>query len=146
MEFNIQRYLTENKLTLQSYMREEEDILEPQLANDDFEDDVVDSEDTWNKPGEDDVEDFEQKPVEPEEPQEKDIEVNSQEKMQLDKLKKNLSDYIQLYKQNKITIDDYKEKVYRDSEDGNIIKKIRSLEKKFYPAVSVGDEEENQTM
>lgn len=148
MEFNIQKYLSENKLTLQSYMREEEDILDPQLANDNFEDeeDLADDQDDWNKPEDDGIEDFEQKPVEPEEPTEKAPEINSEEKILLDKLKQYLFNLIQQYKKNELGIDDYREKVYHDAEYGNIIKKIKSLEKKFYPQVSMGDEEENQPM
>lgn len=151
MEFNIQKYLTENKLTLQSYMREQDDILEPQLGNDDIqdiniEDDTEELEDDWNKPEPDDSEDYEQEPETPEEPVEKTPEISTDEKMLLDKLKNYLSDLIKQYKQGDLMINAYKEKVYHDAEYGNIIKKIRSLEKKFYPQVSVGGEEDNETM
>jgi hypothetical protein len=145
MEFNIQKYLMENKLTLQSYMREEDDILEPQLANDDFEDaDIDDTEDSWNKPDPDDSEDFEQQPVQPEEPVDRGEDISGEEERELDKLKAYLKTLIQQYKQNLISIEDYKEKVYHDVNYGNIIKKIKSLEKKFYPQVSLGDEEGNE--
>ena len=50
MEFNLPKYLTENKLTHQSFVREEEDVLDvsPEVTQDEPELDLDEPEDNWN--------------------------------------------------------------------------------------------------
>lgn len=63
MEFNIQKYLIENKLTGQSRMREDDNTeltLHTGDESDDFEEE--EPEDSWNKPEPDDSAEFEKEP------------------------------------------------------------------------------------
>ncbi len=139
MEFNLPKYLTENKLTHQSFVREEDDVLDvsPELSQDEPEVDLDEPEDDWNKAEPEDSDDFEK------EPSAKDIkepaELTGVHKKQAD-LKK-LTDYkdslLMQYKSGQLGLDQYKEMI------GNVPQQIKKLKSQIEKAMTVtlGDEE-----
>ncbi len=139
MEFNLPKYLSENKLTHQSFVREEDDVLDvsPELSQDEPEVDLDEPEDDWNKAEPEDSDDFEK------EPSAKDIkepaELTGVQKKQAD-LKK-LTDYkdslLMQYKSGQLGLDQYKELI------GNIPQQIKKLKGQIEKAMTVtlGDEE-----
>lgn len=146
MEFNIQKYLSENKLTKLSFLREEDKFLDLSADTEEPTDDIEDDEDDWNKPEADDTEDFEAEPAKPEEQPAQQNAVSSEEKQEYDRLKMYVKDLVAKYTQKKITLDAYKEKIYNDPKYGDIIQTLKKLDQKFYPAVTAGDDEEDKAL
>lgn len=149
MEFNLPKYLTENKLTHQSFVREEEDVLdtstdldgiEPEDEPEGGEIDIDGQEeptDDWDQAETDGSEEFEKEPTA------KDIkepaELSGVHKKQAD-LKK-LVDYkdaiLMRYKSGQLGLDQYKEMI------GNVPQQIKKLKSQIEKAMTVtlGDEE-----
>lgn len=149
MEFNIQKYLTENKLTGQSQMRED-DNTELTLhtgddggdfeSGDDFSDeDINEPEDTWNKPEPDDSAQFEKEPttkdVKQQEPALSGIHKKQADLQNLEAEKDKL---LMQLKSNIISLDQYKEKI------GNIPAQLKKLRADIEQAMNVtmGDDSE----
>jgi hypothetical protein len=139
MDFNIQKFLTENKLTRRS-LAEADDILEPETGVEDEPEIDLDGDedsDSWNKPEDDDSGEFEKEPTAADikEPGTGDIHKKQSDLKALTDKKDKL---LMMYKSGQIGLDQYKELI------GNIpqlIKKLRDQIGKAM-AVSIDDEDE----
>lgn len=139
MEFNIKKYLVENKLTTQSNLNEDDNTdltLDVDGNEEDNEDEFGDDEeDDWNKP-EEDSEDFEQEPtttdVQSDEP---DL---AKKQAELKTLEDKKDALLMQLKSNIISLDQYRDAI------GNIPQDIKRLRADIEKAmnVSVDDEEE----
>ena len=141
MEFNLPKYLTENKLTHQSFVREEEDVLDvsPEVTQDEPELDLDEPEDNWNKDDSGDSEDFEKEPSKKDIEEPKELSGIHKKQAELKQLA-NLKDQILLqYKSGQIGLDQYKELI------GNIPQQIKKLKSQIEKAMTVTlDDEEDQ--
>jgi hypothetical protein len=144
MVFNIQKFLTENKLTGQSQMRED-DNTEMTLPVGDEEDTYGDEEETddWNKPEVDDSAEFEK------EPSVKDVKQNDasltgihKKQAQLQDLEAQKDKLVMQLKGNVIGIDQYKQEI------GNIPMQIKKLRADIDKAmnVTVDDDSEDEAI
>lgn len=153
MEFNIQKFLSENKLTGQSQMREEdntelvlptgdEDVYGDEEAEDEDKfDDNGDERDDWNKPEPDSSADFEK------EPSAKDVKKDDaalkgihKKQADLQNLEVEKDKLLMQLKGNVISIDQYKQAI------GNIPSQIKKLRADIDKAmtVSVDDDSEEE--
>ena len=157
MEFNIQKFLSENKLTGQSQMREEDNTELTMHVGDDYEqmqdydggeeeneddfDDNGDQRDDWNKPEPDSSADFEK------EPSAKDVKKDDaalkgihKKQADLQNLEVEKDKLLMQLKGNVISIDQYKQAI------GNIPSQIKKLRADIDKAmtVSVDDDSEEE--
>jgi hypothetical protein len=152
MEFNIQKYLTENKLTGQSQMREDDNTEltlhtgdeSGDLDQDDSgfsDDDSSEPEDTWNKPEPDDSAQFEKEPTTKDvKQQEPALGGIHKKQAQLQALETEKDALLMQLKSNIISLDQYKEKI------GNIPAQLKKLRADIEQAMNVtvdNDSEEN---
>jgi hypothetical protein len=140
MVFNIQKFLTENKLTGQSQMRED-DNTEMTLPVGDEEDTYGDEEETddWNKPEADDSAEFEK------EPSAKDVKQNDasltgihKKQAQLQDLEAQKDRLVMQLKGNVIGIDQYKQEI------GNIPMQIKKLRADIDKAMNVTMDDDSE--
>lgn len=153
MEFNIQKFLSENKLTGQSQMREEDntELVLPtgdegvygdeEAEDEDKFDDNGDERDDWNKPEPDSSADFEK------EPSAKDVKKDDaalkgihKKQADLQNLEVEKDKLLMQLKGNVISIDQYKQAI------GNIPSQIKKLRADIDKAmtVSVDDDSEEE--
>jgi hypothetical protein len=149
MEFNIQKFLSENKLTGQSQMREEDNTELVLSTGDDYEeaededkfDDNGDERDDWNKPEPDNSAEFEK------EPSAKDVKKDDaalkgihKKQADLQNLEVEKDKLLMQLKGNVISIDQYKQAI------GNIPSQIKKLRADIDKAmtVSVDDDSEEE--
>jgi len=153
MEFNIQKFLSENKLTGQSQMREEdntelvlstgdEDVYgDEEVEDEDNFDDNGDQRDDWNKPEPDNSAEFEK------EPSAKDVKQGDaalkgihKKQADLQNLEVEKDKLLMQLKGNVISIDQYKQAI------GNIPSQIKKLRADIDKAmtVSVDDDSEEE--
>jgi len=153
MEFNIQKFLSENKLTGQSQMREEdntelvlstgdEDVYgDEEVEDEDNFDDDGDQRDDWNKPEPDNSAEFEK------EPSAKDVKQGDaalkgihKKQADLQNLEVEKDKLLMQLKGNVISIDQYKQAI------GNIPSQIKKLRADIDKAmtVSVDDDSEEE--
>lgn len=141
MVFNIKKFLTENKLTGQSQMREDDNTNLIMPVGGEEEEETYDDEeetDDWNKPEPDDSAEFEKEPTA------KDVKPDAstlglhKKQIQLQSLEDQKDVLLMQLKSNIITLDQYKEKI------GNIPQQIKKLRADLDQAmnVSVDDSEE----
>lgn len=142
MEFNIQKYLTENKLTGQSQMREDDnteltlhtgDESSDFESDEDFSDeDVSEPEDTWNKPEPDDSAQFEKEPTTKDvKQQEPALSGIPKKQADLQNLEAEKDKLLMQLKSNIISLDQYKEKI------GNIPAQLKKLRADIEQAMNV---------
>ena len=149
MEFNIQKFLSENKLTGQSQMREEDNTELVLSTGEDYEeaededkfDDNGDERDDWNKPEPDNSAEFEK------EPSAKDVKQGDaalkgihKKQADLQNLEVEKDKLLMQLKGNVISIDQYKQAI------GNIPSQIKKLRADIDKAmtVSVDDDSEEE--
>ena len=138
MEFNIQKYLIESKLTLQSHMREDDNteltlnIDDEEMEDDDKFDDNGDERDDWNKPEPDNSAEFEK------EPSAKDVKKDDaalsgvhKKQAQLKALLDKKDMLLMQYKSGQMTLDQYKEAI------GNVPQQIKKLKDQIDQAMNV---------
>ncbi len=138
MEFNIQKYLIESKLTLQSHMREDDNteltlnIDDEETEDDDRFDDNGDERDDWNKPEPDNSAEFEK------EPSAKDVKKDDaalsgvhKKQAQLKALLDKKDMLLMQYKSGQMTLDQYKEAI------GNVPQQIKKLKDQIDQAMNV---------
>jgi hypothetical protein len=141
MVFNIQKFLSENKLTGQSRMREDDNTGLTMPVGDDEEMFGDEEEDSWNKPEPDDSVEFEKEPTT------KDVKQNDasltgihKKQAQLQDLEAQKDKLVMQLKSNIIGLDQYKQAI------GNIpmqIKKLRAdIDQAMNVTVDDGSEEE----
>ena len=141
MVFNIQKFLSENKLTGQSRMREDDNTGLTMPVGDDEEMFGDEEEDDWNKPEPDDSAQFEK------EPSTKDVKQNDasltgihKKQAQLQDLEAQKDKLLMQLKSNIIGLDQYKQAI------GNIpmqIKKLRAdIDQAMNVTVDDGSEDE----
>ena len=141
MVFNIQKFLSENRLTGQSQMREEDNTGLTMPVGDDEEMFGDEEEDSWNKPEPDDSAEFEKEPTT------RDVKQNDVSLPGIHKMKAQLQDLeaqkdklVMQLKSNIIGLDQYKQAI------GNIpmqIKKLRAdIDQAMNVTVDDGSEEE----
>jgi len=133
MVFNIQKFLTENKLTGQSQMREDDntDLTMPVGGDDDemYDDDL---EDDWNKPEADTSAEFEKEPSTKDVKQSADSLTGIHKKQaQLQDLEAQKDRLIMQLKGNVIGLDQYKQAI------GNIPMQIKKLRADLDQAMNV---------
>ena len=140
MEFNIQKYLTENKLTGQSSMREDDNTEltlhtgdDLNQDDDDFnDDDSSEPEDTWNKPEPDDSAQFEKEPTTKDvKQQEPALSGISKKQAELQNLEAEKDRLLMQLKGNIISLDQYKEKI------GNIPAQLKKLRADIDKAMNI---------
>ena len=142
MEFNIQKFLVENKLTRASHLREDDNtgsILHTQSEETPEEDDFEDEpQDDWNQPEEDD--DFEQEPTSKDIAQpEPALSGIHKKQAQLQALEHQKDALLMQLKSGQLSLDQYKEAI------GNIpnqIKKLRADIEKAMTVTTTDDSEE----
>jgi hypothetical protein len=140
MEFNIQKFLSENKLTGQSQMREEDNTELTMHVGDDYEemqdadrfDDNGDERDDWNKQDFDDTDEYEKEPtakdVKQDDPALKGI---HKKQAQLQGLEAEKDRLLMQLKGNVISLDQYKQSI------GNIPNQIKKLRADIDKAMTV---------
>lgn len=135
MEFNLQKYLVENKLTRNSYLREDDQMLDIDAEIDDTE--VDEPEDDWNKPEPDDSAQFEK------EPSRKDAETPETygDELKLQNLIKQKDELVKMYNDGKIkTTDEFKKLI------GDIPQTIKALRAKLKPVVSLSNDDDEDAI
>lgn len=139
MVFNIQKFLTENKLTGQSQMREEDNTGLTMPVGDDEEMFGDEEEDDWNKPEADDSAEFEK------EPSTKDVKQNDtsltgihKKQAQLQDLEAQKDRLLMQLKGNVIGIDQYKKEI------GNIPMQIKKLRADLDQAMNVTMDDDSE--
>jgi hypothetical protein len=132
MVFNIQKFLTENKLTGQSQMREEDNTGLTMPVGDDEEMFGAEEEDDWNKAEPDDSAEFEKEPTT------KDVKQNDasltgihKKQAQLQDLEAQKDRLLMQLKGNVIGLDQYKQAI------GNIPMQIKKLRADLDQAMNV---------
>lgn len=147
MEFNIQKFLSENKLTGQSQMREEDNTELVLQTADDYEesedddrfDDNGDERDDWNKPEPDDSAEFEK------EPSAKDVKKDDaalkgihKKQADLQNLEVEKDKLLMQLKGNVISLDQYKQAI------GNIPSQIKKLRADIDKAMTVSVDDDSE--
>jgi hypothetical protein len=139
MVFNIQKFLTENKLTGQSQMREEDNTGLTMPVGDDEEVFGDEEEDDWNKPETDDSTEFEK------EPSTKDVKQNAdsltgihKKQAQLQDLEAQKDRLLMQLKGNVISLDQYKQEI------GNIPMQIKKLRADLDQAMNVTMDDDSE--
>ena len=154
MEFNIQKFLSENKLTGQSQMRQEDDNTDLTMhVGDDYEqmqdyeggedddrfDDNGDERDDWNKPEPDDSAEFEK------EPSAKDVKKDDaalkgihKKQADLQNLEAEKDKLLMQLKGNVISLDQYKQAI------GNIPNQIKKLRADIDKAMTVSVDDDSE--
>jgi hypothetical protein len=141
MVFNIQKFLSENKLTGQSQMREEDNTGLTMPVGDDEEMFGDEEEDSWNKPEADDSAEFEKEPT-TRDVKQNDVSLTGihKKQAQLQDLEAQKDRLVMQLKGNIIGLDQYKQAI------GNIpmqIKKLRAdIDQAMNVTVDDGSEEE----
>jgi hypothetical protein len=141
MVFNIQKFLSENKLTGQSQMREEDNTGLTMPVGDDEEMFGDEEEDSWNKPEADDSAEFEKEPT-TRDVKQNDVSLTGihKKQAQLQDLEAQKDRLVMQLKGNVIGLDQYKQAI------GNIpmqIKKLRAdIDQAMNVTVDDGSEEE----
>ena len=141
MVFNIQKFLSENKLTGQSQMREEDNTGLTMPVGDDEEMFGDEEEDSWNKPEADDSAEFEKEPT-TRDVKQNDVSLTGihKKQAQLQYLEAQKDRLVMQLKGNIIGLDQYKQAI------GNIpmqIKKLRAdIDQAMNVTVDDGSEEE----
>ena len=132
MVFNIQKFLSENKLTGQSRMREDDNTGLTMPVGDDEEMFGDEEEDSWNKPEPDDSVEFEKEPTT------KDVKQNDasltgihKKQAQLQDLEAQKDKLLMQLKSNIIGLDQYKQAI------GNIPMQIKKLRADLDQAMNV---------
>jgi len=143
MVFNIQKFLSENKLTGQSRMREDDNTGLTMPVGDDEEMFGDEEEDSWNKPEPDDSVEFEKEPTT------KDVKQNDasltgihKKQAQLQDLEAQKDKLVMQLKSNIIGLDQYKQAI------GNIPMQIKKLRADIDQAmnVTVDDDSEEEAI
>ena len=148
MDFNIQKFLSENKLTGQSQMREEDNTELTMRIGDDYEemedadrfDDNGDEGDDWNEPDYDDAADQYEK-----EPTAKDVKQDDpalkgihKKQAQLQGLEVEKDKLLMQLKGNVISLDQYKQSI------GNIPNQIKKLRADIDKAMTVTADDDSE--
>jgi len=133
MEFNIQKFLSENKLTGQSQMREEDNTGLVLRTNDEEEEgDEEEPEDSWNKPEPDDSTDYEKEPTKKDIGQaEPELSGIHKKQAQLKSLEAQKDMLLMQLKSNILSLDQYKQSI------GNIPNQIKKLRADIDKAMNV---------
>ena len=134
MEFNIQKFLSENKLTGQSQMREEDntELVLPTGGEEEEEYEENEPEDTWNKPEPDDSVDYEKEPSKRDIGQaEPELSGIHKKQAQLQSLEAQKDMLLMQLKGNVISLDQYKQAI------GNIPNQIKKLRADVDKAMNV---------
>ena len=134
MEFNIQEFLSSNKLTGQSQMREDDNTGMVLRTNDeegeDFEEE--EPEDSWNKPEPDDSADYEKEPTKKDIGQaEPELSGIHKKQAQLRTLEAQKDMLLMQLKSNIISLDQYKQSI------GNVPNQIKKLRADIDKAMNV---------
>ena len=134
MEFNIQEFLSSNKLTGQSQMREDDNTGMVLRTNDeegeDFEEE--EPEDNWNKPEPDDSADYEKEPTKKDIGQaEPELSGIHKKQAQLKSLEAQKDMLLMQLKGNVISLDQYKQSI------GNVPNQIKKLRADIDKAMNV---------
>jgi len=143
MEFNIQKFLVENKLTRNSYLREDDNTgLTMHTGEEAPEEDTYDEEepeDAWSKPDMDDSDDFEKEPtaqdVTKPEPALSGI---YKKQAQLQALEAQKDALLMRYKSGQLTLDQYKGTI------GNIPDQIKKLRRDVEKAMTVTADDDSE--
>lgn len=141
MVFNIQKFLSENKLTGQSQMREEDNTGLTMPVGDDEEMFGDEEEDDWNKPEPDASAEFEKEPT-PRDVKQNDVSLTGihKKQAQLQDLEAQKDKLVMQLKSNILGLDQYKQAI------GNIpmqIKKLRAdIDQAMNVTVDDGSEDE----
>jgi hypothetical protein len=141
MVFNIQKFLSENKLTGQSQMREEDNTGLTMPVGDDEEMFGDEEEDDWNKPEPDVSAEFEKEPT-PRDVKQNDVSLTGihKKQAQLQDLEAQKDKLVMQLKSNILGLDQYKQAI------GNIpmqIKKLRAdIDQAMNVTVDDGSEDE----
>lgn len=139
MVFNIKKFLTENKLTGQSQMREDDNtnLIMPTGDDEETFDDEEETDD-WNRPEPDDSAEFEKEPTA------KDVKPDAsalglhKKQIQLQSLEDQKDVLLMQLKSNIITLDQYKEKI------GNIPQQIKKLRADLDQAMNVTADDDSE--
>lgn len=137
MEFNINKYLTENVLTAQASRigeDNEKDVLDTAATSDDQDDDyeVDEPEDSWHKAEPDDSAQFEKEPTAKDVNQpEPALSGIHKKQAQLNALVDQKDMLLMQYKSGQLTLDQYKEKI------GNIPQQIKHIKDQIDQAMNV---------
>ena len=134
MEFNIQEFLSKNKLTGQSQMREDDNTGMVLRTNDeegeDFEEE--EPEDNWNKPEPDDSADYEKEPTKKDIGQaEPELSGIHKKQAQLKSLEAQKDMLLMQLKSNILSLDQYKQSI------GNVPNQIKKLRADIDKAMNV---------
>jgi hypothetical protein len=139
MVFNIQKFLSENKLTGQSRMREDDNTGLTMPVGDDEEMFGDEEEDSWNKPEPDDSVEFEKEPTT------KDVKQNDasltgihKKQAQLQDLEAQKDKLVMQLKSNIIGLDQYKQAI------GNIPMQIKKLRADIDQAMNVTMDDDSE--
>jgi hypothetical protein len=132
MVFNIQKFLSENKLTGQSQMREEDNTGLTMPVGDDEEMFGDEEEDSWNKPEPDDSAEFEKEPT-TRDVKQNDVSLTGihKKQAQLQDLEAQKDKLVMQLKSNIIGLDQYKQAI------GNIPMQIKKLRADIDQAMNV---------
>ena len=132
MVFNIQKFLSENKLTGQSQMREEDNTCLTMPVGDDEEMFGDEEEDSWNKPEADDSAEFEKEPT-TRDVKQNDVSLTGihKKQAQLQDLEAQKDRLVMQLKGNIIGLDQYKQAI------GNIPMQIQKLRADIDQAMNV---------
>jgi hypothetical protein len=144
MEFNIQEFLSNNKLTGQSQMREDDNTGMVLRTNDEEGDDFEEEEpeDNWNKPEPDDSVDYEKEPTKKDIGQaEPELSGIHKKQAQLKSLEAQKDMLLMQLKSNILSLDQYKQSI------GNIPNQIKKLRADVDKAMNVSlDSDSEQEM
>jgi len=145
MEFNIQKFLVENKLTRSSYLREDDNTgltmhTGEEAPEDDYEEEP--EKDTWSKPDMDNSDDFEKEPTAQDVAKPEPVLSGIHKKQaQLQALEAQKDALLMRYKSGQLTLDQYKEAI---GNTPNQIKKLRAdIEKAMNVSLDDYGEEAN---
>jgi hypothetical protein len=132
MVFNIQKFLSENRLTGQSQMREEDNTGLTMPVGDDEEMFGDEEEDSWNKPEPDDSAEFEKEPT-TRDVKQNDVSLTGihKKQAQLQDLEAQKDKLVMQLKSNIIGLDQYKQAI------GNIPMQIKKLRADIDQAMNV---------
>ena len=133
MEFNIQKFLSENKLTGQSQMREEDNTgLVLRTNDEEGEEYEEEPEDNWNKPEPDDSADYEKEPTKKDIGQaEPELSGIHKKQAQLKSLEAQKDMLLMQLKSNILSLDQYKQSI------GNVPNQIKKLRADIDKAMNV---------
>jgi len=143
MEFNIQKFLVENKLTRNSYLREDDNTGQILHTNDEYPSDEEDfgdedMQDDWDQPEADDSNNFEQEPSSQDVAQPEPVLSGIHKKQaQLQGLEAQKDALLMQFKSGQISIDKYKEAI------GNIPNQIKKLRADIQQAMTVSTDDDD---